>query len=123
MSGIAVVQLALGIDGPFSQPWWTLLWLVFLASAGLRAASLRRTGTEVSPTGLRVRTGVRRGRWVPWAQVAALEAPRPYEETWTALVVTGRRLPLHGLPADAARALSASVLSCPDGDVLHPPTG
>jgi hypothetical protein len=110
MSGIAAVQLVIGIEGPFPQPWWSLLWLAFLTSAVLQAVSLRRTGTEVSPTGLRVHTGLRQGRWVPWAQVSELEAPKPFEQTWTASLVNGRRLTLHGLPVQAAQALADSAL-------------
>jgi len=123
MSGIAVTQLALGIEGPFAQPWWSLLWLTFLASAVLQAGSLRRMGTEVSPTGLRVHTGLRQGRWVPWAQVSQVKAPKPFEQTWTASLVTGRRLTLHGLPAAAAQALLNSALAGPGSDGTRPLSG
>ena len=123
MSGIAVTQLALGIEGPFAQPWWSLLWLTFLASAVLQAVSLRRMGTEVSPTGLRVHTGLRQGRWVPWAQVSQVKAPKPFEQTWTASLVTGRRLALHGLPAAAAQALLDSALAGPGSDGTRPLSG
>jgi len=120
MSGVAVTQLILGSEGPFAQPWWSLLWLAFLASAVLQAVSLRRTGTEVSPTGLRVHSGLRQGRWVPWAQVSQVEAPKPFEQTWTASLVTGRRLTLHGSPAGAARALLDAAPADPGGDGTRP---
>jgi len=102
---IAVLQLGLGIDGPFPQPWWSLLWSLTLAMAIVQLVAVRRIGTEVGPAGLRVRNGVTHGRWVAWAQVSELRAPPRFEQSWTARLVGGRRLVLRGLPGEVAQAL------------------
>lgn len=101
---IAIAQLGLGAGGSFSQPWWSLLWSLSLVLAIGQVVVARRTGTEVTATGLRVYNGLPGKRW-SWAQFAGLTLPGRFEGSCTAVLLDGRRIVLYGLPAEAGQTL------------------
>lgn len=102
---IAVVQLLLGVDGPFPQPWWSLLWSLSLAMSIAQLIALHRTGTEVTPTGFCVRSGIARRRSLAWTQVVVLELPQDREATCTASLLGGERVDLPGVSCEVGQAL------------------
>lgn len=112
------------VDAVLTQGWSELaeplVWLLLALAWGVFSAR-RPAGTRLLPAGLVVREHPFSRRTVRWDDVVRVERPGRFEEHPVAVLTSGERLALVGLPVDVADQMAAVTRPEPAPRTSPPP--